>query len=132
MWYVNGDTIFLMGEGRVVWAVAPDGRGYRSEDSYVLWPMGVYGDGLVVAENNSIALIGTHGTTEWRYSFAADSLNTEFIVGNDTIILVSNDKINRHLQAADVHGNDVRVHLGGGRPAGRPIGLDVAVGPLVS
>lgn len=93
MWYVNGDTIFLMGEGRVVWAVAPDGREYRSEDSYVLWPMGVYGDGLVVAENNSIALIGTHGTTEWRYSFAADSLNTEFIVGNDTIILVSNNEI---------------------------------------
>lgn len=93
MWYVNGDTVFLMGDDRAVWAVAPDGLEYRSGDSDILWPLGVYGDGLLVAENNSIALIGIQGTTEWRYSFPADSINTDFIVGNDTIILVSNNAI---------------------------------------
>jgi hypothetical protein len=91
--YVNGDTVYLKGEGGVVLAVAPNGREYRSDDTDVLWPLGVYGDGLLVQENNSIALIDSGGTTEWRYSFRANSVNTDFIVGNDTIILVSNNGI---------------------------------------
>ncbi|MGD0817241.1 MAG: hypothetical protein ABR986_02435 [Methanomassiliicoccales archaeon] len=93
LFYVNGDTVFLTGDPKVVWAIAPDGREYRSDDTDVVWPMGVYGDGLLVQENNSIALISSHGTTEWRYSLGANLINTDFILGNDTIILVTDNAI---------------------------------------
>lgn len=92
--FVNGDTAYLEDEARMIWAVGPDGRAYRSNETGVVWIMGIYGDGLLVQKNDSIVLIGSHGSTEWRYGLDLDTnFNTSFLLANDTIIEVTGNSI---------------------------------------
>jgi hypothetical protein len=91
--YVNGETTFVAEIPNFYWAVDSDGQAYRSNDTEMGMPLGIYGDGLLIWDEHGFELINSRGSTEWQFNLTQNNDRFSFFLVNDTIILATNNGI---------------------------------------